>query len=84
MYKYGRKEYINMAKEDRLDNAIMVILTAVISLLMIAYMAIPVITEAVSSLTGAGEQFGPIILFTLTMMIFATIILIVRGFNGSR
>ena len=73
-----------MAKEDRLDNATMVILTAVISLLMIAYMAIPVITEAVSSLTGAGEQFGPIILFTLTMMIFATIILIVRGFNGSR
>jgi hypothetical protein len=74
-----------MAKEDRLDNAIMVILTAVISLLMIAYMAIPVITEAVSSLTGgSGEQFGPIILFTLTMMIFATIILIVRGFNGSR
>lgn len=73
-----------MAKEDRLDNAIMVILTAVISLLMIAYMAIPVITNAVGSLTGDGEQFGPIILFTLTMMIFATIILIVRGFNGSR
>ena len=84
MYKYRPREYISMAKEDRLDNAIMVILTAVISLLMIAYMAIPVIVSAVDGLTGSGEQFGPIILFTLTMMIFATIILIVRGFNGSR
>lgn len=71
-------------QEDRLDIAIGTILTAVVSLIMIAYFAIPIVQSAINSLTGDSAQYGTMIGFTLTMMIFATIILIVRGFNRTR
>lgn len=71
-------------KEDRLDIAIGTVLTAVVTLIMIAYFAIPVVQGAIESLTGSSAQYGPMIGLSLTMMIFATIILIVRGFNRSR
>ena len=69
------------AKEDRLDNAIMTILVAVVSAILVAYLAIPVITKAISSLTGASAQYADLFSLVITVMIVAMIILIVRGFN---
>lgn len=69
------------AKEDRLDNAIMTILVAVVSAILVAYLAIPVITQAISSLTGASAQYADLFSLVITVMIVAMIILIVRGFN---
>ncbi len=71
-------------KEDRLDVAIGTVLTAVVTLIMIAYFAIPVVQGAIDSLTCSTSQYGPMIGLCVTMMIFATVILIVRGFNRSR
>lgn len=72
-----------MAKtEDRLDIAISVIITAIVAATMIAYLAIPIITTAINSLTGDAAQYGEMLGFVLTMMIFALIILVVRGFNS--
>lgn len=76
--------FIMAEKEDRLDIAIGTVLTAVVTLIMICYFAIPVVQGAIDSLTGSATSYGPMIGLALTMMIFATVILIVRGFNRSR
>lgn len=69
-------------KEDRLTSALMTIMTAVISMLVIAYFAIPVIVSAADGL-GVGSEYAPMIKLVLTLMIFAVIVLVVRGFNSS-
>lgn len=68
-------------KEDRLDNAIMTILTAVVASILVAYLAIPVITSAIESLSGDAAQYADLLSLVITIMIVAMIILIVRGFN---
>lgn len=69
------------AKEDRLDNAIMVILTTVVSSILVAYLAIPVISDAIASLTGDAAKYADLFSLVIVIMIVAMIILIVRGFN---
>ena len=68
-------------KEDRLDNAIMVILTTVVSAILVAYLAIPVISDAIASLTGDAAQYADLFSLVIVIMIVSMIILIVRGFN---
>lgn len=68
-------------KEDRLDNAIMVILTTIVCAILVAYLAIPVISDAIASLTGDAAQYADLFSIVIVVMIVSMIILIVRGFN---
>lgn len=69
--------------EDRLDNSLGVILAATVSVLVLCYMAIPTITQAIASLTGtAGEQYGALLGLVVTLMIIGLIIVILRGYNS--
>lgn len=68
--------------EDRLDTSLGVILTATISMLVLCYMAIPTVMNAIGSLKGDATQFAPLLTFVLTIMVICIIVLVVRGFNS--
>lgn len=66
--------------EDRLDNAVSVIITAVVVALLIAYLAVPIISDAI---TGLDSQYQSLFEAALVVMIFSIVILVVRGFNSA-
>lgn len=68
--------------EDRLDKSLGVVLTATVTVIVLCYMAIPTIMDAIGSLKEDSAQFAPLITLTVTMMIIGLIIVILRGYNS--
>ncbi len=66
--------------EDRLDNTVSVIITAVVAALLIAYIAIPIISNAI---VGLDSQYRDLFTAAIVIMIFSIVILVVRGFNSA-
>lgn len=75
--------YFNMAeKEDKLDISISTIITAMVSLVIIGYVAVPVVSDVIGSMTGDLAKYGNLMSITLVLMIVAVIVLVVRGYNS--
>lgn len=69
-------------KEDRLDISISTIITAMVSLVIIGYVAVPVVSDVIKSMTGDLAKYGDLMSITLVLMIVAVIVLVVRGYNS--
>lgn len=70
-------------KEDKLDTSIGTILTAMVSIIVLAYVAIPIITDAIDSLTGAkASTYGSLLQVVVIIMIVGIIIFVIRGYNN--
>lgn len=69
-------------KEDKLDISISTIITAMVSLVIIGYVAVPVVSDVISSMTGDMAKYGDLMSITLVLMIVAVIVLVVRGYNA--
>lgn len=70
-------------KEDKLDLSIGTILTAMVSIIVLAYVAIPVITDAIDSLTGTkASTYGDLLSVVVIIMIVGIIIFVIRGYNN--
>lgn len=75
--------YFNMAeKEDKLDISISTIITAMVSLVIIGYVAVPVVSDVIGSMKGDLAKYGNLMSITLVLMIVAVIVLVVRGYNS--
>lgn len=70
-------------KEDKLDLSIGTILTAMVSIIVLAYVAIPIITDAIDSLTGTkASTYGDLLEVVVIIMIVGIIIFVIRGYNN--
>lgn len=70
-------------KEDKLDSSIGTILTAMVSIIVLAYVAIPIITDAIGSLTGENAAtYGSLLSVVVIIMIVGIIIFVIRGYNN--
>lgn len=70
-------------KEDKLDSSIGTILTAMVSVIVLAYVAIPIISDAINSLTGDNAStYGDLLSVTVIIMIVGIIIFVIRGYNN--
>ena len=70
-------------KEDKLDSSIGTILTAMVSIIVLAYVAIPIISDAIGSLTGEkAATYGSLLSVVVIIMIVGIIIFVIRGYNN--
>lgn len=70
------------AKEDRLDISVTTIITAMVSMIILGYVAIPVISDVIGSLTGDYAKYGDLMSLVLVLMIIGVIVLVIRGYNS--
>ena len=70
-------------RQDRMDITIGVILTATVAMIILCYVAIPVISDAIGSLSTTGPlgDLTGILSAVVIMIAVGIIITVIRGFN---